>query len=606
MIKSIDLKYFIITILLLSLHQMSFGQNQALAKQYFDDGEYEKAASIYESLWSRSNKSEAYLGLLANCYVALGDLKQAIKIYDETIKASPKLVHLLVQKGVLLANSGQEEEATKIYDQVMNKIPNDQYQISRLAYEFDRAKKWDYAVNVLTKGQQLLNNPDLFLFDLAGFYNKQGETRKMIDTYIKVLKTNPTYYSSVTTMLQRYFQHSEDYDDVIKDIYTNLEDDPSNPQMIELLSWIYIQKRDFKSAMRQLKALSMQQGDLGASVYNLSNTVFNEGNYQVAKDGYKFLMDKGPSSSYFFDASRKYFAAIVAENIRLESIEPVASDQINVDFKNYFDLYEATGRTALIAYDYADFLVRYRDELDSAVNILQKYVDRPSIHPAEKALLKLRLGDYLLIKGDRWEASLLYSQVDKDFKEDLIGQDARYRNARLSYFVGDFEWAQTQYNVLKNATSRLIANDAIDQSVFIFDNIGMDSTQAAMRIYAAAEMLIFRNKLDEANRKLDTLEYEYSDHSLIDDVLYAKAQIYKKQKKFDQAIENYNLIISKHNTEIRADNALYEMAQLYDNVLDDKEKAKELYEKLFMDFGGSVFAHDARQRFRVLRGDDIQ
>ena len=238
MIKSIDLKYFIITILLLSLHQMSFGQNQALAKQYFDDGEYEKAASIYESLWSRSNKSEAYLGLLANCYVALGDLKQAIKIYDETIKASPKLVHLLVQKGVLLANSGQEEEATKIYDQVMNKIPNDQYQISRLAYEFDRAKKWDYAVNVLTKGQQLLNNPDLFLFDLAGFYNKQGETRKMIDTYIKVLKTNPTYYSSVTTMLQRYFQHSEDYDDVIKDIYTNLEDDPSNPQMIELLSWI--------------------------------------------------------------------------------------------------------------------------------------------------------------------------------------------------------------------------------------------------------------------------------------------------------------------------------------------------------------------------------
>ena len=61
----------------------------------------------------------------------------------------------------------------------------------------------------------------------------------------------------------------------------------------------------------------------------------------------------------------------------------------------------------------------------------------------------------------------------------------------------------------------------------------------------------------------------------------------------------------KYPEEIRADNALFEMAQLFELILEDKVKALELYEKLFLQYSGSTFSVEARKRFRILRGDEI-
>ena len=205
-----------------------------------------------------------------------------------------------------------------------------------------------------------------------------------------------------------------------------------------------------------------------------------------------------------------------------------------------------------------------------------------------------------------WEATLLYSQVDKEFKEELLGQEARFRNAKLSYFTGDFEWAQSQFDILKASTSKFIANDALDLSIFILDNMGLDTTAVPLMYYAQAELDVFQNKFEAGLEKLDVLLSDFPEHALEDDVYYLKANLYKKQRKYNDAIVMYQLVIDNYPEDIRADNALYELALLYDEVLLDKEKAKELYEKLFIEFSNSTFAVDARKRFRILRGDTVQ
>ncbi len=209
------------------------------------------------------------------------------------------------------------------------------------------------------------------------------------------------------------------------------------------------------------------------------------------------------------------------------------------------------------------------------------------------------------MQGEIWEATLLYSQVDKAFKDDILGHEARFRNARLSYYAGDFQWAQTQFKVLKASTSKLIANDALDLAVFIADNLGLDSTTTSLKLYSEADLLVFQNRFKEAFQKLDTLLEKFPEHALEDDVFYMKAQIYKKQKNWENAIRMYENIIENHTTEIRADNALFELADLYEKQLKNLEKAKELYEKIFIDFSNSTFAVEARKRFRKLRGDSI-
>jgi len=200
----------------------------------------------------------------------------------------------------------------------------------------------------------------------------------------------------------------------------------------------------------------------------------------------------------------------------------------------------------------------------------------------------------------------LFSQVDKEFKEEQIGQEARFKNARLSYFNGDFQWAQAQFDVLKASTSKLIANDALDLSVFIMDNLNLDTTSEAISLYSGAEMLVFQNRFEDAFLKLDTLRRDFPEHSLQDDILFLEAQIHEKKRDYAKAAALYLDIVEKYPQEIRADNALYAMAQLYENKLNDLEKAQTLYEKIFIDYSGSVFAVDARKRYRILRGDKMQ
>ena len=118
-------------------------------------------------------------------------------------------------------------------------------------------------------------------------------------------------------------------------------------------------------------------------------------------------------------------------------------------------------------------------------------------------------------------------------------------------------------------------------------------------------MLSFQNKFEEALIKMDSIAIIFPEHSLDDDVLYTKAQIFKKRRKTDEMITMYQTIIEKYPEDIRADNAIFELAELYEESLNEPEKAKVLYEKLFVDYSGSTFAVEARRRYRVLRGDEI-
>ena len=262
-------------------------------------------------------------------------------------------------------------------------------------------------------------------------------------------------------------------------------------------------------------------------------------------------------------------------------------------------------RTANIISELAELEAFYLQNLDKAVNLLEEVVDFPMVEREVQSRAKLSLGDFYLIRGERWDATLLYSQVDKLYKDDVLGHEARFKNAKLSYYFGDFDWAKAQFDVLKASTSKLISNDAIDMSVFIIDNTGLDSNTTAMEMYAQAELLVFQNKYNDAFEKLDSILMLFPEHSLDDDVLYLKAQIYKKQRDYPKAIVLFEKIVEKYKEEIRADNALFEMAEIYETRLNDKEKAKTYYEKLFTDFSDSTLAVEARKRFRILRGDKV-
>lgn len=344
----------------------------------------------------------------------------------------------------------------------------------------------------------------------------------------------------------------------------------------------------------------------GRRVFDLSTIAELDRDFDAAIEGYKYILEeKGRYSAFFVEAQKNMLSCKRKKLTEGFTFTKEELQQIEKEYEQFLDEIGRNKHTAPIVAELADLEAFYLKNLEKASALLEELIDFPMVDKETQSRAKLSLGDFYLIKGERWEATLLYSQVDKYYKEgDILGHEARFKNAKLSYFFGDFDWAKTQFDVLKASTSKLISNDAIDMSVFIIDNT-QDSITEPLEMYAAAELLVFQNRFDEAFVKLDSIKAEFPEHSLDDDVYYLKAQIYKKQRDYPKAITAFEKILEKHKEEIRADNALFEMAEIYELRLDQKDKAKELYEKLFTEFTDSSLAVEARKRFRILRGDKV-
>jgi TolA-binding protein len=226
----------------------------------------------------------------------------------------------------------------------------------------------------------------------------------------------------------------------------------------------------------------------------------------------------------------------------------------------------------------------------------------PQLHPDFRGESKLLLGDAFLIKDEVWEARLLYGQVDKEFKEEALGQEAKFRNAQLAYFMGDFEWARGQLDILKTATSQLISNNAIELSLLIQDNTGLDSTEDAMKEYAHAQFLLYQNKLKECLEVLNMLPLKYPNHSLHDEIYFLKAEVMVLNGKFDDALKYYSLVYSNFGSDILADNSLFKAAEIYQFVKKDLAKAYELYENLIIQYNSSLYVIESRKRYESLKG----
>jgi tetratricopeptide (TPR) repeat protein len=594
-------------VMLLLLFPLLLGaQESKLAQQYFVSGEFEKASALYEKLYDNSNNNnEFYFNRFMDCLLALEEYDRAEGILKKQIKRKPKDVQLYVIYGNLFERQLQDEKAKEQYDNAIDKMTADQFVITRLANAFRNLTKYDYAIDTYEKGSKLLKDKFIFSYNLGDLYRLKGENPKMIENYLNSLAFTPARLSTLQTIFQRYLS-SEEFDELQAQLYSRIEESPDDIQYAELLSWVFIQRKDYVNAIRQMKALDRKLGETGIRVFKIGEIAEKDKDYDAAIQAYNYIIEeKGLASGIYIESKKSYLSCKRRKVVEGFDYNEENLKDLEAEYEIFLDEFGRNKTTAPIIAELADLEAFYLNDRQKAISLLTEMIEYPGLDQYVMAKGKLSLADFYLMDSEIWEATLLYSQVDKSFTEDILGHEARYRNAKLSYYAGDFEWAQAQFDVLKASTSKLIANDALDLSVFILDNLGLDSTETALKLYSEADLLVFQNRFDDAFLKLDSLKTLFPGHSLEDDIYYTYSKIYLKQREYIKSAEMLQMIIDKYPDGIRADNALYELALLYENQLNDIEKAKELYEKIFIEYSGSTFAVDARKRYRKLRGDDI-
>ena len=602
------MKYLFSFLFVLGFCLQALGQDSKLAREYYTSGEYEKAAQVYMKLYEKSKyKNDYYFQQFIQSLISDENFEKAEAEIKTQLKRTPKNVQLYVTYGNLYDRMFEEEKAKKQYRKAIESLPADQMIISKLGNAFLRLTKYDEAIETYQKGGKLMNNDKLFAYNMAELYRRKGESKEMIKYYLLATEANKNLLTSLKTNFQRTLKTEEDYDELKTQLFSKVQESPDNIPYQELLQWVYIQNNNYNKAFAISRSLDLQTGENGKRVMDLANIATNAKEYEVAVKAYNYITEeKGATNTYYFEAKK---ALLNTTRKRItQNYDYTVSDLDSLDsaYNTFLDEFGINTKTAYISKQYGDFLALYKNDLPKSISVLKNLLDKGGLNAYVAANAKLSLADYLLMSGDIWESTLLYSQVDKDFKEEHLGEQARFKNAMLSYYNGDFEWAQAQFDILKSATSRLISNDAIDRSVTIMDNLNLDTTAVPLQMFAKAELLYFQNRHDESFTTLDSITDMFPEHGLLDDILYVKAQLFWKLKQYEDAEAAYKEIIEKYPEEIRADNSIYELAELYQLVLNRPEEAEKLYEKLFLDYSNSTFAVESRKRYRILRGDDIQ
>ncbi len=601
------MKNFLVFLFLLCGSVMLTGQDSRLAHQYFQSGEYEKAAVILKKLFEKNQNSDYYFQKYIEALIAMEDYEKAESEVKSEIKKHPKYMQLYVTYGNLLERQFREEEANKQYDLAIENLPPDINIINKLGNSFLRLARYDQAIEVYKKGSEIMNNDRQFAYNIADLHKRKGEIKEMIKYYILASNTDIKQLDRFKTYFQRNLTTQEDKEELRKQLYEKIQEEPDNVVYSELLEWVYIEKSEYKKALRQARAMDRKYEEDGTRVKNIGDIAYTAKDYDTAIQAFEYVtQNKSINSDLYIEAKRLILQSKRKQITQKMDYTTSDLDSLQREYELFIEEFGINARTEYLVKEYADFLALYRNDLDNAIVVLKDLVELKSVGRFVRANSKISLADYYLMQGDIWEATLLYSQVEKDFKEEYLGEVARFKNAKLFYYAGNFEWAQEQFSILKAATTRLISNDAIDMSIFIMDNMGLDTTDIPLKMFSEAELLTVQNRYEESFVKLDSIILIYPEHGLEDDVKYQKANLHLKLRDYDKALELYTDIYTNYVEEIRADNSLFAAAEIYEYYLQDLDKAKELYEKLFIDFSNSTYAVEARKRYRTLRGDNVQ
>ncbi len=600
------MKYLFVILFSISFISLQ-AQDSRLAYKYLRDGEYEKASSLFKKLYEKDKTKNVYFAQYIKTLIELEDFDNAESEIERELKSRPRDVTLYVSLGNLQERMMAPDKAEKSFRKAIAQVEPKQNSVVNLGNTFARVAKYDLALETYHKGAAIMNNDVIFAYYLADLYRRKGDIPNMIKYYLNYTSDNVGKIRTLKKTFQTNLKTASDLQELKTQLYERINLYPDNRSYPELLQWVFIHQKDYAKAFRQARSIDKKYDEKGNRIMDLGTIAYNAGNYPVAIKAFNYVIDeKGRTGSYYIEAKK----ALMDSKIALIKSEPEYKntdfDSLRVEYKTFIDEVGINNTTAPIIKDYCDFLALDVNDLDTAVKTLESMVEIRSIRKNERANAKISLADYYLIKGEIWEATLLYSQVDKDFREEYIGEVARYKNALLFYYSGNFGWAQEIFDILKSSTSKLISNDAIDKSVFITTNMGLDSTDMALRLFSKADLLAVQAKYDEAFEKLDSVTLLFPEHELEDDILHREALMYTAQQRYDDAISKYNLIIEKFPEDITCDNAIFELASLYEHVLMDPVSALPLYEKLFIDYSNSTFAVEARKRYRLLRGDKVQ
>ena len=570
-----------------------------LANQHYRNHEYDQARDIYASLYKKTGQIH-YFQQYVECLIQEKDFDQAEKELKAFLKKNPNHSKSIADLIYVYEHQGKNDKATKQFNDVLKDLPANASTIRGLSNAFQARGLYDMAIDILKKGNKLLDGNENFYMDLAYLNQSMVNYQEAFHYYFLELETHPGQYNNIRNRLQTllfYDVNNSIADELRIALLQQTQQKPDNLEFAQLLVWFALQQEDYDIALAQCQSIDRRTHDQDAQINNLSDICLNNKQYDVAHQGYSYIIDKGKSSPFYGQALTGIINTEYQKLKAANSNDTKAYEKLSRRIDEAYNSINTNDLSKLLAIK-ADIMAYRLNQSGQAIKLLMDNLNNITAKQSQ-AELKLKLGDIYLHDDEVWEATLLFSQVDKSMKEEPLGHEARFKNAQLRYFIGEYEWAESQLKVLKAATSKLIANDAMTLSLIIKDNLEVDTSGMELNRLARADYRIYQQREDEAIALLDDIISTGNEISK-PHALFRKGEIAKKRKEFEVAEQLFLQIEEQYPESYMADAALMQAALLEQNELKDKELAKQHYEKLIDEYPTSIYTAQAKKNYRKI------
>lgn len=595
---------FLISIILFFSVSIGFSQSSVLANNYFDQGEYEKAKAIYEKIYEQSPRDLKNINQLVATYQELQEYASAEKLLLEQLQGNVTYPNLWVDLGYNYQLQDQPEKAQENYQKAIDRVGKSSAYAYTIGRSFQQYNLLDEAVITYETALKEKANAT-FTVEVARIYGEKGELDKMFESYLNLIEKEPKYVYAIKRNFAEFV--TEDKENEANQMLRKslLVKNQQTPDVMynSLLSWLFTQQKEYQKAFVQERAIYVRSPQKNMRpMFELANLAQEENQLEAAREIYNYLITNEDIIARKIEAQ--------AALLQLEINEATAKEyqKIEEDFQQVFEAYTQASSTEIfpIQLQYAQFLAFQKGDKNSALAKLDTLLNS-RINRYEEAQAKMIKADILVLQEKFNQALIYYSQIQKLLENSEIAQEATFKIAKTSFYKGDFDWAKTQLKVLKTATSKLIANDALQLHLLIGDNMQteIDSTHTALKQFAKADLLAYQKKNTEAISLLNTILTENKGQAIEDDALFMKANILFQQKKYQEALESFKDIAVSTQRSIYADETYFTMAKIYEEQLNNLEEAKSNYEKIIFEHEDSIYYNEARKKYRKLRGDAI-
>ncbi|RZJ68500.1 MAG: tetratricopeptide repeat protein [Flavobacterium sp.] len=574
----------------------AFAQNEQLAQNYFEKGDFEKARLSYLELFKSVPSNSIYFMRLVESYQQLSQLEESEKLLRDRLEKY-RQAGILVEIGYNYQLKKDETQAKKFYEEAISKIDKNPGEIYTVGPAFEKRSLIEYALRAYKLAIQ--KEPKLnFNYQMAMLYGQSGNTDMMINTFLDEAYTNQNSNIVVQNQLSRFMSDEADtsFNENLRKALLVRAQKNQDIFWNQYLSWFYVQQKEYGKAFIQEKAIYRREPETFSNIVNLGQLAIQEKDDETAKEIFTFILENTNEVELVIDAN--YYLL----GLRIKNATEKEYASIEADLQKFIDQTGLNQFSLKMQILQAHFATFNQNNPERGKTILRKALEM-QLNKYQQADVKMELADILLFEEKFNQALIYYSQIEDDLKNDAVGHQASLKSAKTSYFKADFTWAQAQFKTLKSASTQLIANDALEYFLLISDNTVEDSTQTALTKFAHADYLLYKNKNKEALAEFKNILAEFKGKEIEAVTLLRVGKIYEKLGDYAMALSQFKEIIDKHADGIYVDEALYFSADIYNLYLKDPEKAKPLYEKVIFEHQDSIYFVEARKKYRTLRGD---